>query len=227
MLGIITMKFSLSFTALVAAFDGASASFGKPTMLHSGSAAGKNLLRNARRVQGNNYGGNYGYYGGQGEQGGEQEAWFLADYSLKMLSCIAGEQTINYEDGNVESSTVIFRLCPSNICNADNSTSRGCESGYGDFAVGINTFTQAYVESVKDNYNNGMQYYSYTYGEFNVEEYARECRLFEEEGGEQNQNNYNYGNYAYIGPACTEDGTDIRLASFSDPVSRSQEQEHY
>lgn len=211
------MKSSLSFTAFLIALDSASASFGQPTTLHSSSAVGKKLLRNARRVQQNNYGGNYGYYGGQEGQGGEQEAWFLADYSLKMLSCIAGEQTINYEDGNVESSTVIFRLCPSDLCNADNSTSRGCESGYGDFAVGINTFIQAYVESVKDNYNNGMQYYSYTYGEFNVEEYVRECKIFEQEGGEQQDQNYMYGNYAYIGTACTEDGTDIRLTSFSDP----------
>ena len=211
------MKLSLTVPALFVAFDGASASFGKSTTLHSGSAVGRKLLRNARRLQNDNYGGQYGYYGGEGGAGGaEEEAWFLTDYSLKMLSCVAGEQSINYEEGNVEQSTVIFRLCPSDLCNADNSTSRGCEEGYGDFAVGINTFTQAYVESIGDNYNNGMQYYSYSYGEFNVEEYVRECRLFEEEAGGQYQY---YSSFNYIGPACTEDGTGIRLASFSDPVS--------
>lgn len=220
------MKFSLTIFAFLVTVGSTSASFGKSTTLHSGSAAGKNLLRNARRLQNNNYNGNYGqqqYYGGQGQQqggGDANEAWYLTDYSLKMLSCAAGERTVNYENGEVQSSTVIFRLCPRDLCNADNSTSRGCEEGYGDFAVGINTFTQAYVESLKDYYNNGMQIYSYSYGEFNVEEYVRECRLFEEgEQQENDQNNQynNYGTYAYIGAACTEDGTDIRLASFSDP----------
>jgi hypothetical protein len=64
-----------------------------------------------------------------------------------------------------------------------------------------------------------MEYYSYAYGDFNVEEYIRECSLFEEGegGGEQNQNYYQ--SYAYVGAACTDDGTDIKLASFSDPVS--------
>mmetsp|Transcript_5404 Transcript_5404/g.13572 ORF Transcript_5404/g.13572 Transcript_5404/m.13572 type:complete len:451 (+) Transcript_5404:117-1469(+) len=219
------MKLSLTITTLFAAFDGASASFSKSTTLHSGSAIGRKLLRNARRLEQNNYGGQYGYYDGEG--GEEQEAWFLADYSLKMLSCISGEQQTNYEEGSVEPSTVIFRLCPSEICNADNSTSRGCEEGYGDYAVGINTFTQAYVESVRDNYNNGMQFYSYAYGEFNVEEYVNECRLFEEEGGDQNQYNYNYGSYNYIGPACTEDGTGIRLAAFSDPYCSQESSDSF
>lgn len=220
------MKLSLTFPALFAALDGASASFSKATAFDSGSAVGRKLLRNARQVQQNNYNGQYGYYGGEGGAGGgEQEAWFLADYSLTMLSCVAGEQSINYEEGNVEYSTVIFRLCPSDLCNADNSTSRGCEEGYGDYAVGINTFTQAYVESIKDNYNNGMQYYSYDYGEFNVEEYVRECRLFEEEEGEQNQNYYN--SYDYVGAACTEDGTGIRLASFSDPYCSQESSDSF
>lgn len=200
------MKVSLTLPALLVALDGTSAS----------SAAAKKLARNARRLENNN--GQYGqYYNGQ-QQGGEgaEDAWYLQGYSLKMLSCISGEQSVNYERGDVESSTVVFRLCPTDTCGA-NSTSNGCEEGYGDFAVGINTFAQAYVESIKDNYNNGMEYYSYAYGDFNVEEYIRECSLFEEGegGGEQNQNYYQ--SYAYVGAACTDDGTDIKLASFSDP----------
>lgn len=180
------------------------------------------LVRNARRVQ-QNYNGNYeGYYNGNAGGGGGQdmkEAWFLADYSLKMISCLPNEQSVNYERGEVESSTVIFRLCPKDTCtSSDGSDTLGCDSGFGDFAIGINTFVQAYTESVKDNYNSNMQFYSYSYGEFNVEEYTRECKLFEGDEGEgANNNNYNmYNNYSYIGVACTEDGKDIRLASFSD-----------
>lgn len=176
------------------------------------------LFRNARRIEQQNYNGMYGgYYGGGGGADGEdmKDAWYLADYSLKMVSCLQGEQSMNYERGEVESSTVIFRLCPRDTCG--NST-MGCDAGFGDFAVGINTFAQAYTESVKDNYNNGMQFYSYEYGEFNLEEYTKECRLFEGDNGEGGDyKNYYYNSYAYLGVACTADGKDIRLASFSDP----------
>jgi hypothetical protein len=233
------MKLSLTLPTLLVALDGTSASSARATSRHTDgrkNAPAKKLVRNARRVQQNSYGynngGSYGGYYGGGAQGGDEdteEAWYLADYSLKMISCIQGEQSINYERGEVESSTVIFRLCPRETCGADNSTSVPCEEGYGDFAVGINTFAEAYVESIKDNYNGDSQYYSYQYGEFNVEEYVKECRLFDGEGenGGNNQNYYNnYGaTYAYIGAACTSDGTDIKLASFSDPVSSSGGQE--
>ena len=215
--------------------DGASSADRKS--IHGGSDSANKLFRNARRVQQNynnygaNNGGGYGGYGGYGGGGGgggggEKDNWFLADYSLKMISCIPGEQSVNYERGQLESSTIIFRLCPKDYCGVSNSTTMGCDSGYGDFAVGINTFAEAYTESVRDSYSNNMQYYSYQYGEFNVEEYVRECRLFEGGqgggggGGGGNNNYYSGGGYSYdyLGPACTADGTDIRLAAFKDPV---------
>ena len=164
------------------------------------SAAQTKLLQNARRVQNNQYGGGYGgqyggrqggYYGGYGGGGGAggggggeeamRENWWLGDYSIKLVSCMAGEQSINYEKGQVESSTVIFRLCPINSCS-DNSA-LGCSEGYADYAVGINTFAEAYVESIRDNYSmQQQQYYQYGY-EFKVEEYVRECREMEGGGG--------------------------------------------
>ena len=211
----IKMKLSLTLPALLLALDGTSASSARKRN------AAKKLVRNARRLQ-NNYNYNNGANNNNnnnGQSGDEGEPWYLADYSLKLINCLQGEQSYNQER-EVEGSTVIFRLCPRDTCGANNSTSSlGCDEGYGDFAVGINTFTQAYMESMKDNYNGGMQYYSSYYGEFNVEEYVNECRLFEEENEENNQN---YGSYNYIGAACTSDGTDIRLASFSDPVSSSK-----
>lgn len=201
--------------------------------VRGGTESANKLFRNARRVQ-QNYNGMYGYYGGGNNGGGEdmKEAWYLADYSLKMVSCLQGEQNYNYESGDVEPSTVLFRLCPKDSCSTN--TTVGCDSGFGDFAVGINTFTEAYTETIKDSYNNGMQFYSNQYGEFNVEEYTKECRLFEEAEGQGQGQGYNggyynggnnggyqggyngYRSYAYIGLACTADGKGIRLASFSD-----------
>ncbi|KAG7349046.1 hypothetical protein IV203_011643 [Nitzschia inconspicua] len=166
------------------------------------------VLQNARRVQNQNY-----YYNGNGRQdgywygggaggGGEGEDWWLADYSIKMISCLAGEPFINYEKGGVESSTVIFRLCPVNSCS--NNSTLGCDEGYGDYAIGVNTFAEAFAESVRDNY---------AYYEVNqMKEYFRECRQLE--GG---ANSYYNGGYSYIGPACTPDGKNIRLGMFSDP----------
>jgi hypothetical protein len=178
-------------------------------MTPDSSDAQRALMQNARRLQ-NYYGGGGrqgGYWynggGGGGAGGGEDESWWLADYSVKMISCLAGEQSINYERGQVESSTVIFRLCPATSCSSNNTL--GCDEGYGEYAVGINTFAEAFSESVRDNY----QYYEVN----QMKEYFRECRVLEGGG------NYYYGGYTYIGPACTQDGKNIRLATFSDPVS--------
>jgi hypothetical protein len=107
----------------------------------------------------------------------------------------------------IESSTVIFRLCPLNSCTNNNTL--GCDAGYADYAVGINTFAEAFAESVRDNY----QYYAVN----QMKDYIKECRQLEGGGN----NNYN-GGYTYIGPACSADGTNIRLATFSDQVSDSQ-----
>lgn len=214
-----------------------------------------NLLKNARRVEqqqwyggnaanGGNYG-NGGYnnngaaynnnYAAYNNGGGEdaKEAYFLADYSLSLVSCLQNEQSLNYESGEIEQSTVIFRLCPKDTCSSSNSTDVPCDSGYGDFAIGINSFAEAYAESVKDNNNNnGMNMYSYGYGygEFNVEEYTRECKLYEgnrDGGANNNYNNYGYNAYAYLGLACTSDGKDIRLASFSDPYCSQESSDSF
>ena len=140
-----------------------------------------------------------------GEENGEDSMYFLADYSIKLLSCIQGEQVINYENGEMESSTVIFRLCPSNSCDADSAL--GCESGYGDYAVGISTFLEAYMKQQEDNdnyYGNARIIYNQYGQEFDGQEYM-ECKEYDVEenqnGNQQNQqqqynNNYNgqYGN---------------------------------
>ena len=200
------MKLSFSFPILVAVLDAEGVSSVRT------KRATRKIARNARRVEDQGqqyYNGNYG--NGNGD---EEDNWFLRNYSLKMISCLKGEQSVNYETGETESDTVFFRLCPADTCS--NSTSTGCDEGYGDFAVGLNTFAESYIESIRDNYNNSMQFYYSQYGEFNVDEYVNECRVFQ--GDEENENNNGYS-YSYIGATCTDDGTDIRLASFSDAVS--------
>jgi hypothetical protein len=242
------MRLSFGLACFAIASTGAAA-VGETMAIRGNTKSANKLMQHARRLQNNNYyngqygggqygGGQYGgyYYNRQGG-GGENQNGFLYDYSIKLLTCTAGEPTINYENGDVESSTVVFRLCPVASCNAT-ASAFGCEEGYGDYSVGLNTFVEAYMEGQRDNYNSGLTLYNKYGQEFNVEEY-RECREFEQEGQQQNNwynnyNNYNgdynndnnnqgggYGGYylyqqVYIGPACTADGTSIRLGMFYD-----------
>jgi len=174
----------------------------------------------------------------------EQRAtYFLKDYSIKLLSCIQGQQVVNYENGEMESSTVVFRLCPSDSCDSSASIF-GCDDGYGDYVVGIDTFLDAYMESQSDNnddrYGNPMITYNQWGQEFDASEYL-ECSEYRQDDEEQqyyqqqqnyqgyyngngggNQNMY-YGNNNkdgdfnfFIGPGCSENGTSIALQMYMD-----------
>lgn len=172
------MKFST--TVLVSLLASTQAAMGPAT---------RKLLSNSRRLEDN----------GDEE---EEEFAFLMNYNLKMIGCKADEQIRNPEDGEYEYGAAIFRLCPEG-CDSDMST--GCDSGHGDFVVGLQSFVQAYFEDQRDN-----MYYD---DNFKVDEYV-ECREYEMENDDGNNNN-NAQPY-YIGPACTDDGKDVRLQIFYD-----------
>ena len=182
------MKFS---TAVLFASMASTASAAKTI---SGKTAGK-VMRAARQLEQNQ----------QGDDAGN-EFDYLAKYSLKMIGCKAGETVVDAETGEYEYSAAIFRLCPTES-GCDSDAAAGCKEGYGDFVVGLNTFVNAYFEDQRDN----MQWDD----QFQVDRYA-ECEMYEmEEGDDANQNAY--ANYQfYIGPTCTEDELDVRLALFED-----------
>lgn len=193
------MKFFGSTVLAAVAASGISAADGMSIRGNTKSA--NKLMTFARKLednagQGNNnnnvnyynngyYGGNAGNYGGNPNQGyggyygdmDEESMYFLRNYSIKLLGCIQGAQVINYENGEQESSSVIFRLCPTDTCSTYNEL--GCDSGYGDYVVGINTFLEAYMEGQDeenqgDNNNNNQN----------------------QDGNNQNQNQGgNYNNY--------------------------------
>jgi hypothetical protein len=228
------MKLSLGVTCLAIAASSCGAAAQSMSVRGNTKSANK-LMQNARQLQNNynyNYNGNGNYnnaqyggwqYGGgynNGQQGGggaggNNENYFLNDYSIKLLTCTEGEPSYSSEGGKVEASTVVFRLCPVASCNAT-ASALGCEEGYGDYAVGLNTFVGAYVESQRENYYSGLTLYN-SYGEeFSVEEYSA-CKEFKREGENGNgQGGYYSYNKQYIGPACTSDGKGIRLGMFYD-----------
>ncbi|KAL3943054.1 MAG: hypothetical protein SGARI_000068 [Bacillariaceae sp.] len=185
------MKFS---TALSALFVGSGVVVDAMTIRGTSTSA-STLMQKARRIEENNQYQQYYYQGDannyyDGQQDGQAEGqngedyyaemdedsmWFLQGYSIYLLSCIQGERVVNYQDDekSIEGSTVIFRLCPIDTCDAE-SSEFGCQEGYGDFAVGINTFVGAYLEAQQELYGNELTYYSNMGEEFVVNDYA-EC----------------------------------------------------
>jgi len=149
------------------------------------------VLSNARRLEDAN----------NGDDAAEEEEYaFLMNYKLKMRSCVSGESVVDPETGEYDYNAIVFRLCPASDDCEDESVN-GCSEGYGDYIVGLNKFVEAYMEDQGENMQQDDN--------FNVEEYA-ECREYENENDDGNGNQY------YIGPACTEDGTDVMLQLFSD-----------
>lgn len=130
----------------------------------------------------------------------EDEFAFLQNYKMKMITCKTGEPVRDPETGEYEMNAVVYRMCPSNG-DCDDEATAGCKDGYGDYVVGLNTFVQAYMEDQAEN----MEYDD----NFKIDEYA-ECGEYE------NNNDDGNGYQYYIGPACTEDGTDIKLDLFYD-----------
>jgi hypothetical protein len=123
---------------------------------------------------------------------------FLEGYSAKLIGCATGA---SYTDsyGNIEPSSVIFRLCPANTCV--NASTVGCKKGYGDYVTGINTYVQAYVN---ENINNLMN------DDFNPNMFSA-CRQY----NYQPQDDTNAATPYYIGPACA--GTaGLKLDLFTD-----------
>lgn len=48
-----------------------------------------------------------------------------------------------------------FRMCPTDYCSADDSA--GCDSGYGDYIIDMNTYAQAYIEAKREYEENVCQ----------------------------------------------------------------------
>ena len=144
------------------------------------------LMKHARRL-GNDDGGN------DAQESSIEN--YLENYSLKFRTCIP-EKSIVDTDGNTEYGVVVFRMCDVGTCSNDG----GCNTDYAEFAVGLGTFVNAYMDDQAEN----MQWDD----NFAVDEYAV-CALYE---GENNGD----GNSYYIGPSCTDDGTSIQLDLFTD-----------
>ena len=129
------------------------------------SPIGQKLLSQARRLD---YENNQDWNQEQEEQYQASNLSWVSNYSIKFQGCYKTPQWNEDagDDNDVKISTlniVRFRLCPSDMCYANSAT--GCNQGYGDYVIDMNTYLQAIVDLQYDQcetqnqdcgcYNNG------------------------------------------------------------------------
>lgn len=219
------------------------------------SAAGRKLVQNARRVQNNGYSNYYGNVDGQSQYNGDYNDvnWndidnsYIAGYSVKFQGCHHVQQWNDEADGEEDikimtQRLVRFRMCPADTCSS--TSTKGCDSNYGDYLVDMETYVEAYMTQMQQQYMNNNQYYSNDNDgralndndkyNMNFEDYLQ-CQEMEmndrqrQRARKMRELNNNYGNqyyYSYnnndndikyyVGPYCAEQGGEIRLGVFYD-----------
>lgn len=219
------------------------------------SAAGRKLVQNARRVQNNGYSNYYGNVDGQSQYNGDYNDvnWndidnsYIAGYSVKFQGCHHVQQWNDEADGEEDikimtQRLVRFRMCPADTCSS--TSTKGCDSNYGDYLVDMETYVEAYMTQMQQQYMNNNQYYSNDNNgralndndkyNMNFEDYLQ-CQEMEmndrqrQRARKMRELNNNYGNqyyYSYnnndddisyyVGPYCAEQGGEIRLGVFYD-----------
>ena len=154
----------------------------------SGSSARK-LIRASRKLEDEE---------NDQDQQEEDEFYFLTNYRMKFVQCLAGEQ-VQGDDG-YESSAVIFRLCAS---GAESTSAFGCTDAesYGDYVVGINTYTEAIAKNMAwEREQAGYE----DDGDFDLEGYSQcaEADLEMDENDEGRKLEEEQDGQYFIGPKC-------------------------
>jgi len=136
------MKFSS--TLLLSALAAVSAkkplkSVELPSSVAKNSKLGQNIMANARKLE--------------NAADDEMDMAWLVDYSIKFQGCHHITQWNDEADGqdDVRIATkrlVRFRLCPVGTC--DDSSSGGCDSGYGDYIIDMQMYLEAYLQDLEE-----------------------------------------------------------------------------
>lgn len=179
----------------------------KLTSFRGDQLAQKKLLANSRRLEDE-----------EEEEEEEEEYAFLQNYQIKFVKCLAGEESYNRE-GEKEYNSVIYRLCPvEDECSEEEAL--GCSAGYGDYVTSLSTYLDASIDD--DRRRRKLEQ-----DEFRLEEYI-ECREydFDEDEDEEDRRRKLDEEYGYfVGPACTEDGSDVRLALFDSNKCKTESED--
>lgn len=157
----------LTLTAL-AAVIGTTAS---AMEISSDSTLGQKIMSNARRLN------------DQQNNNNQEEMNFnwVANYSLKFQGCYNiphwNEDVDEDNDVRVSNSALVrMRLCPTNTCSMESAY--GCKEGYGDYVVDMQTYLEAYFESIQMDQEYSCQYAT--------ENYNGECYKCSQDQGNDN-----------------------------------------
>jgi hypothetical protein len=126
-----------------------------------------------------------------------QSQW-LKDFSVKFEGCHKitewNKEAQDVGDMRVKLKRLVrFKMCPTAYCNAASDT--GCEDGYGEYVIDLETFLEAYVEA-KAEYDEYMDAYA-------AEQYNNN------QDGQNQQNGYQNGYYQYEQNEQNAAGLDI------------------
>jgi len=141
------MKLSL---ALLSATTAAAASTSKlvepKSSITAESAVGQRVLSKARRLDDND---------------DEVDYTWVAGMSLKFQGCYHTEQwndeADDEEDLRISTQRLVrFRLCPTDTCSMESAA--GCDSGYGDYVLGMEQYLEAYFEAVQQDQEYNCEY---------------------------------------------------------------------
>jgi len=143
-----TAAISLFFTTIASAV--ATKYVELPDTVDASSPLGQSVISQARKLEG----------------GDEVDYTWVSGYSLKFQGCHHVTQWNAEADGeeDVRIATkrlIRFRLCPTGSC--DGESAGGCNSGYGDYIVDMDTYLAAYVTNKQ-----AMEEYNCEYLEANV-----------------------------------------------------------
>eukprot|EP00529_Nitzschia_sp_RCC80_P031728 CAMPEP_0113459794 /NCGR_PEP_ID=MMETSP0014_2-20120614/10646_1 /TAXON_ID=2857 /ORGANISM="Nitzschia sp." /LENGTH=357 /DNA_ID=CAMNT_0000351409 /DNA_START=411 /DNA_END=1484 /DNA_ORIENTATION=- /assembly_acc=CAM_ASM_000159 len=216
----------ITVLALTALFAGASAK----TVINADNGdvmATEALMKNARKLNNNN-----NYNNGNNNQDfnwDDVDISFLSGYSMKFQGCHHvqqwNEDAEDEEDIRIKTQRLVrFRMCPANSCEAG-GTSLGCSADYGDYVVDMETYLEAYLNQMQQNYmNNNGQRQLANNGNSNIDlSSLMTCQAMQNNnnGGRKlanNGNNYYYDNDVqyYVGPYCAEQGGQIHIGVFMD-----------
>jgi len=188
----------------------------------SGSSARK-LIRASRKLEENDQ-----------DQQEEDEFYFLTNYRMKFVQCLAGEQVQG--DDAYESSAVIYRLCPIDSDELK-SSAFGCTDAesYGDYVVGINTYTEAIAKNMAwEREQAGYE----DDGDFDLEGYSQcaEADLEMDENDEDRKLEEEQNDQYFIGPKCVNVmdskgkkvvGTDIAFDFFAEETCTTESTTSY
>jgi hypothetical protein len=234
-----SITMNLSFALVASLFAGANA-LQSISEVKADSKFGMDLLSKARRVEDN----------GNNGQNDEADATWVAGYALKFQGChhIAqwnANAEENDEDVRIETKRLArFRLCPVNSCSDTNGA--GCNSGYGDYIVDMDTFLESFLENKQEAQQQNCEYYAQNNCDCYYADDQEQCQqtcfynagmsecIEQEEqegavnledyaqcaqyGGRRLEDNNNGGNNGeyYIGPYCSDYGGKIVLGMFTD-----------